>query len=416
MTQAVAARGYGAVTTRELVQLAGVSKRTLYDLFADKEECFLATFDLVVDRAVAQIAAAHEGGRGWRGRLCDAFAAFTRELERDPCASRLVLVEALGAGPASLQRMERTSVRFEAMVSAGLQQAPGDVPFAPILVEGIVAGLAHVARVRLLQDRTAELPDLAGQLLDWALRYRCESAARLGDLLHTPLPRQAPPQDGVRVLEPGTHEDTRARILRAALELAVRDGYGEATLEAIVSHARVSRRVFVQQFADPQRCFLAAFELLTDRALALASEAGLRAGSWPGGVYRAMTALTERVASDAVFARVAFVEIFALGPAGLPSRERAMERLTTAMTAAVATRPPRRKAPSELQLLASAGAVWGIVHRHVAQDRARQLPALAPHMTYLLLAPVLGPKQAVRAILAEHERMLASASGPEPKP
>jgi AcrR family transcriptional regulator len=416
MTQAVAARGYAAVTTRELVQLAGVSKRTLYDLFADKEECFLATFDLVVDRAVAQIAAAHEGGRGWRGRLCDAFVAFTRELERDPCASRLVLVEALGAGPASLQRMEQTSVRFEAMVSAGLEQAPGDVPFAPVLVEGIVAGLAHVARVRLLQDRTSELPDLAGQLLDWALCYRCESAARLGDLLHTPLPRQAPPQDGARVLEPGTHEDTRARILRAALELAARDGYAEATLEAIVSHARVSRRVFVQQFADPQACFLAAFELLTDRELALASEAGLGAASWPGGVYRAMTALTERVARDEVFARVAFVEIFALGPVGLPSRERAMERLTAAMTAAIATRPPRRKAPSGLALQASAGAVWGIAHRHVAQHRARQLPALAPHMTYLLLAPVLGPKQAVRAILSEHERMLAGAGGPEPKP
>jgi hypothetical protein len=86
------------------------------------------------------------------------------------------------------------------------------------------------------------------------------------------------------------------------------------------------------------------------------------------------------------------------------------------MTAAIATRPPRRKAPSGLALQASAGAVWGIAHRHVAQHRARQLPALAPHMTYLLLAPVLGPKQAVRAILSEHERMLAGAGGPEPKP
>jgi AcrR family transcriptional regulator len=406
MTQAVAARGYAAVTTRELVQLAGVSKRTLYDLFADKEECFLAAFDLVVDRAVAQIAAAYEDGRDWRGRLCGAFAAFTRELERDRCASRLVLVEALGAGPASLQRMERTSVRFEAMVSAGFEQAPGDVPFAPILVEGIVAGLAHVARVRLLQDRTGELPDLTDQLLDWALCYRCESAVRLEGLSPAPPPELA--------VAPDLLEDTHARILRAALELAVRDGYEQITLDAIVSGAGVSRRVFVQQFDDPQACFLAAFELLGEQALALASEAGLGAASWPGGVYRAVAALTEHIARDEVFARVAFVEIFALGPAGLPSRELLMERLAGALTVAVATRPTRREAPSELQLQASAGAVWGIAHRHVVQDRAQQLPALAGHMTYMLLAPILGPKQSVRAILAEHAKLRAGDNKSDP--
>jgi len=103
MIQAVAERGYGPLTTRELAAMAGVSTRTLYDLFAGKEECFLETFDLVVDRAVDRIAAAYQGGHDWRGRLCDAFAAFTRELELDRCASRLVLVEALGAGPASLR-------------------------------------------------------------------------------------------------------------------------------------------------------------------------------------------------------------------------------------------------------------------------------------------------------------------------
>jgi AcrR family transcriptional regulator len=409
MIQAVAARGYGPLTTRELAGMAGVSTRTLYELFADKEECFLAVFDLVVDRAVGQIVAAQEGGRGWRGRLCDAFAAFARELERDRCASRLVLVEALGAGPAALARMELASARFEAMVSASLEQAPGDMPVAPILVEGIVAGVARVARVRLLDDRAGELPDLADQLLDWALCYRCESAVRLQGLARAPLPERTAAEGatGLYGAGPGVREDTRARILRAALELAVGDGYEQVTLEAIVSRAGVSRRVFVQQFDDPRACFLAAFELLGEQALALASEAGLKAANWPGGVYRAVAALMEHIARDEVFARTAFVEIFALGPAGLPSRERLMERLAGAMTAAAATRPSRRQAPSEVALQASAGAVWGVAHHHVAQDRAQALPALAGHMTYMLLAPILGPKQAVRAILAEHARVRA---------
>ena len=408
MIEAVAARGYGAVTTRELVGLAGVSKRTLYDLFAGKEECFLAVFDSVVDGAVGRIAAAYEGGSDWRGSLCDAFAAFAREVERDPCASRLVLIEALGAGAASLERMERASARFEAMVSASLKQAPGNVPVAPVLVQGIVAGLARVARVRLLEDRAGELPELAEPLLEWALCYRCESVARLERVVRVPLPeRTAAAQGGAGVLGPGVEEDTRARILRATLELAAREGYGETTLEAIVSRAGVSRRAFVQRFDDPRTCFLAAFEQLGEQALALAFGAGRRAASRPGSVYRAVAALTGRIARDEVFARAAFVEIYAFGPEGMSGRQRLMERLAGALAEALAARSSRHRAPSELQLQASAGAVWGVVHRHVVQDRARQLPALAGHMTYLLLAPILGPARAVDAILAEHARMLA---------
>ncbi|HEY3864759.1 MAG TPA: TetR/AcrR family transcriptional regulator [Solirubrobacteraceae bacterium] len=410
MIQAVAERGYMAVTTRELVGLAGVSKRTLYDLFAGKEECFLAAFDLVVDRAVRRIATAYEGGSDWRARLCGAFDVFTRELDRDPCASRLVLVEALGAGPTSLARMEQANARFEAMVSTSLAQAPGNVPVAPILVEGIVAGLARVARVRLLDGRAGELPELASQLLDWALCYRCKSVVRLERVTRMPLPSRGVPADAADMLGSGTREDSRARIMRAGLELAARDGYGAATLEAIVSRARVSRRVFVQQFDDPQTCFLAAFELLGEQALALAFDAGRDAADWPGGVYRTVAALTERLARDEMFARATFIEIFALGPAGLPSRERLVERLAENLVAAVAPRPGRRQAPSELVLQASAGAVWGIVHRHVAQARARQLPVLAGHLTYMLLAPLLGPKRAVDAILDEHARMLVGAS------
>jgi AcrR family transcriptional regulator len=408
MVQAVAARGYRAVTTRELVGLAGVSKRTLYELFADKEECFLETFDLVVDHAVEEITAAYAGGQDWRGRLCDAFAAFTRELERDRCASRLVLIEAFGAGPTALERMELASARFEAMVSASLEQAPEGIPLTPVLAQGIVAGVARVARVRLLEDRTGELAELSEQLLDWVLCYHCKSAVRLEGLPPAPAPKAAA-MEGVGIIGQGARQDTRMRILQAALELTVREGHEQATLEAIVSRAGVSRRVFAQQFDDSQACLLAAFELLGQQALALAVQAGLQADSWSGSVYRAVAALAENTARDEVFARIAFIEIFGLGPAGLPRRERLMEHLAEAMTAAAPEPSPQLRVPSELVLQASTGAVWGVVHRHVTQGRAHQLPALAGQLTYMLLAPILGPQRAVRAILDEHARMHAGA-------
>ena len=166
------------------------------------------------------------------------------------------------------------------------------MPLAPILAQGIVAGVARVARVRLLEDRTGELAELAEQLLDWVLCYRCKSAVRLEGLPPAPPARKGmTAMEGIGVIEQGARQDTRMRILQAALELTVREGYEQATLEAIVSRAGVSRRVFGQLFDDAQACLLAAFELLGQQSLTFAVQAGLQADSWPGSVYRAVAAL-----------------------------------------------------------------------------------------------------------------------------
>jgi hypothetical protein len=59
---------------------------------------------------------------------------------------------------------------------------------------------------------------------------------------------------------------------------------------------------------------------------------------------------------------------------------------------------------------ASVGAVWGIVHRHVATGRAQQLPRSAPVLSFMALAPAIGAREAVREITAEHELMREEAS------
>jgi AcrR family transcriptional regulator len=75
MIEMVANRGYEASTVVESCVLAGVSKRTLYERFlGGKQECFLATYDIIVRRAEMRILAA-----GWCGLdpLADAGPAGT---------------------------------------------------------------------------------------------------------------------------------------------------------------------------------------------------------------------------------------------------------------------------------------------------------------------------------------------------
>src|SRR4051794_25287721 len=68
MVAAVAKHGYAETTVSELVGLAGVSKSTFYEHFGGKEECFLATFETIVNEASARVALAYRTDGGLEER------------------------------------------------------------------------------------------------------------------------------------------------------------------------------------------------------------------------------------------------------------------------------------------------------------------------------------------------------------
>ena len=70
----VAAEGYRRLTARRVSDWAGVSNKTFYDLFSDREDCFLAAFDYAIEQLAAVVVPAWEGERDWAAR--------------DPCGSR----------------------------------------------------------------------------------------------------------------------------------------------------------------------------------------------------------------------------------------------------------------------------------------------------------------------------------------
>jgi AcrR family transcriptional regulator len=59
MVEVAAERGAGAASVAHIVARAGVSRRTFYDLFEDREDCFLAAFDEVIARASAPVLKAY---------------------------------------------------------------------------------------------------------------------------------------------------------------------------------------------------------------------------------------------------------------------------------------------------------------------------------------------------------------------
>jgi AcrR family transcriptional regulator len=170
MIELVAARGYAASTVGELCALAGVSKRTLYERFpGGKQECFVATYDIIVHSAQTRILAAARRGpevlahAGRLNRLRAVVQAFGHEVAAHPNAARLVLVEAREAGQVATARAERARWLVERVIAASLLDSPDSSAPSPHAVKWIAAEGARVAHARLLDGRVAEL---TGELSD----------------------------------------------------------------------------------------------------------------------------------------------------------------------------------------------------------------------------------------------------------
>jgi AcrR family transcriptional regulator len=391
MTELVAEGGYAAVTVAKLTERAGVSKRDFYRHFSGKEDCFLATYDVIVRNSLRGILAASSGQEEWSERLRTGFQAFAGQLVRSPAAARLALVDVFAAGPEAVARMLRTHGLFEALVAKNFALADGGGQLPPLVVKGIVAGGARTARARLLAGDAAQLSLDGKELMDWALCFCDDSVVGLPSLgVDRPAPSGTTPQ-----MEnlPRAH-DERTLILVATARLMLREGYESLTEASIRAAAGVSRRSFEAHFGSVAECFLAMVDLLGSRALEAAAPAYLSTDDWPTGVHRMIAHLCEQLAAEPVLARLAFQEIFVPGAAAVGWRAAFHARLANLLHRSAD--PAER--PSEFAAEASIGAIWGVIHYHVATGHTARLPLVSPTLSYLALAPAVGPEAAIDAI------------------
>jgi AcrR family transcriptional regulator len=393
MVAMVVARGFEKTTVKGVCALAGVSRRTFYDLFeseeaSPKEACFLAAYAYVVGGAAQRIRSSYRGGHDPRSRLRRAFEQFAREVAERPEHARFALVEPLGTGPVALRRMDDGRRLFERMVSASFGDGPDGVTLPPVVVRGVVCGVERITRQWLLAEEAQDLPGLADDLVAWAFSYRSPAVTEL--VAASPPHRRA----AVSRRPEAAVESDRVRVLNSAARLAAAKGYARLTSAQIASAAGVSEERFNELFNSIEQCFLDALDRIALGALVAAATAWRGSEDGEVGVHRAMVALMRHLAGTPCLGQVAFVEIFAVGPAGIERRERLLGQFAKLLSGSL----PRSRRPSRLVAEATVGAIWGIAHNHVTRGAARLLPDIAGYATYMALAPVLGADEAVAII------------------
>lgn len=180
--------GYGEMSVARITGRAGVSRRTFYDLFQDREDCFLAAFQDTAAHAREVMLTAYRAERGWQAQTRAGLLALLLFLDREPAVRSLLVVDALKAGPRVLQaRAELLSQLSRALQQSGASAGSGGA-LPPLTGEGVIGAVLGVIHTRLLAKRPGRMVDLLNPLMGViVLPYLGAGAAQVE--LSRPAPR-----------------------------------------------------------------------------------------------------------------------------------------------------------------------------------------------------------------------------------
>ncbi len=183
----VAEEGVKRVSATRVSVRAGMSTKTFYDLFANREDCFLAVFDRAIEELAATAGPAWEAaGTGsaedqWVERVRTALTVLLAVLEREPAVGKVVFLEALGAGPRVLARRAEVLDRVAEFLDEGRVGSPMAEVLPSLTAPGVTGAAFSVIHSRLAQELQRpglSLMDLVGPVMATiVLPYRGREAS-----------------------------------------------------------------------------------------------------------------------------------------------------------------------------------------------------------------------------------------------
>jgi len=161
----VAEKGYAATTVADLTREAGISRTTFYAMFEDKEGCFLAAYDGIVDALVRRVGAAYEAEEGWPNRARAGLAALLEALAEEPAVARLALVDFGAAGPGAQRRYRAALQRLTPFFDEGRDFAPGGRNLPANTSRMAIGAVAGLIADEVTEGRAEYLPRLLSEVL-----------------------------------------------------------------------------------------------------------------------------------------------------------------------------------------------------------------------------------------------------------
>jgi AcrR family transcriptional regulator len=349
MIEIAAAHGYEGVTVRGLTKRARVSSGTFYKHYSSTEDCLICTFDEVCGRVSRRMTEAAEAEPEPSRRLAAAVGRLFEDMVAVPQVTTFMLRAAPTVGPAFVDELGTSAMRLGAALDFCLRDE-GNPPLDPLLLEGMVAGLARIGSTLLPVAGESRLEQVTVGAVDWATSVS-------GPLDPAAPSDAAPPERGGGLLVPGRLRngnwegmlgDKRSMLLAATFWIA-RRGYDQLSIARICREAGVSRRDFDRHFESLDHIFIAAVEQHATQVIEASDS---------------LDALRNAIEADPDSARVLLVDLTAAGTRGIDCRDRLISKAAQVWRASAAA----GQSPTEGAAEASAAATWAILRRRVAED------------------------------------------------
>jgi AcrR family transcriptional regulator len=167
MIEVISERGYPETRVVDVIGVAGVSRKTFYELFESKEDCFLAAYDVLLENLLGDATEAFESkaAEPWPERVAAALEALLEHLAEHPEEARFAIVEVLAAGPKALARRDAALRQFSGFLESGRSASSVDLP--GITSIAIVGGINELVYSEILHGAVGRLPSRLPDLMFW---------------------------------------------------------------------------------------------------------------------------------------------------------------------------------------------------------------------------------------------------------
>ena len=162
IAQSVAAKGYADTTIADVVREAGVSRRTFYEQFSDKSECFIALYEAASHGALQVLRDAIDPQHGWEEQLERALAAYLGSMAANPVLLRTLFIEILALGPEGLEARRRVNRELADFMVSVVNAADSPHRVTPPLAMAVVGGIHELVLQAIEQGREEKLAELTG--------------------------------------------------------------------------------------------------------------------------------------------------------------------------------------------------------------------------------------------------------------
>ncbi|MFI6173335.1 TetR/AcrR family transcriptional regulator [Nocardia sp. NPDC051052] len=168
--EAVAERGYGETTVGDIVARANVSRRTFYQLFRGRDDCFTEAFEAAVDLVLGELDTSVQAmpRSEWRALIRTTLETYLQVLSDNGIYARALHIECLVAGPivAEQRRQMKTLLAHRMRAAFRIGRGEGDIPadIPPDIFDALIGAVDDRIRDCLEGPGPQALPALGAHL------------------------------------------------------------------------------------------------------------------------------------------------------------------------------------------------------------------------------------------------------------